>query len=458
MRILPAVCLGLVVGCAVPAAPPQTAYRLHMRVETTSDWTVIRLPDALVPIDSRVVSDAGKGPVRVRGTEIVRPDMDLSECVVEFDLLQLRGFGDDMTLTIEKGDLGGTVVVLAIPGVEGSERRIENQGTVPDNPRNPREATVTIANKLYENAETAELGEPREPFVLAFYYPWYGSENGPQARRLHWGDENDHYASTNFPELGLYDSADPETIDQHITWARDAGIDAFVCSWWGETGGNVYVDVACRAVKQVCEAEEFPFTLYIERNESVEQAVRDLRYVWNTYAQSDAFLRLDGKPVLFVYGRVMGQLGLDGWKETFEKLRAEGIEYAAIADGFDAGYLDVFAGYHTYNPCTIELPDLAKTYEQASIAAHTRGKLFVATVLPGYDDTIIRTPGFKRDRQGGAFYPESWRVATESHPDWIIITTWNEWHEGSEIEPSKEYGHQYLDLTRRLVSEWKQAD
>ncbi|MFQ6096983.1 MAG: glycoside hydrolase family 99-like domain-containing protein [Armatimonadota bacterium] len=451
----------LFMAAAIPlafTAPAQgPAYKLKMRVDYTSDWTVVRLPDFLVPVASRVVLNEGKSTPRIRGTEIVRADMDESRCVVEYDLVQVGHAGDDLHLTIEKGDLGKTKATLSLVGVPGWKAEVENAGKVEGNERNPREFTVSVDGELYAKAERAEIAEPREPMVLTFYYPWYGSPDGPQRRLLHWGNEANHYASAHYPELGLYDSADPKVIQQHMDWARDCGIDAFVCSWWGHGDANDYVDVACQAIMKVAEKNDFPFTLYVERNQDVDQAVSDLRYVWQTYAQSPAFLTLDGKPCIFVYGRAMGQIGLEGWRKTFERLKADGIEYAAIADGFNPAYLDEFAGYHTYNPCGAALDDLAKTYERASITAHLRKRVFVATVLPGYDDTFVRTPGFKRDREGGAFYPKSWRTAAQADPDWIIITTWNEWHEGSEIEPSKEYGHKYLELTRRLARRWKES-
>jgi Glycosyltransferase WbsX len=42
-------------------------------------------------------------------------------------------------------------------------------------------------------------------------------------------------------------------------------------------------------------------------------------------------------------------------------------------------------------------------------------------------------------------------------PPWILVSTWNEWHEGSEIEPSLEHGHRYLDMTRVWVERFRQG-
>ena len=58
-------------------------------------------------------------------------------------------------------------------------------------------------------------------------------------------------------------------------------------------------------------------------------------------------------------------------------------------------------------------------------------------------------------RNNGATYHESWAGAIASNPDWITITTFNEWFEGAMIEPSVTYGNLYLDLTQQLIKQWR---
>ena len=43
------------------------------------------------------------------------------------------------------------------------------------------------------------------------------------------------------------------------------------------------------------------------------------------------------------------------------------------------------------------------------------------------------------ERWGGETYRVLWREAIAAAPDYVLITSWNEWHEGSELEPSVEY-------------------
>jgi glycoprotein endo-alpha-1,2-mannosidase len=67
-----------------------------------------------------------------------------------------------------------------------------------------------------------------------------------------------------------------------------------------------------------------------------------------------------------------------------------------------------------------------------------QGKLFVPSVGPGYVDIGIRpwnAMNTKR-REGGRYYDGLWEHAVASHPSAISITSYNEWGEGTQIEPA----------------------
>ena len=77
--------------------------------------------------------------------------------------------------------------------------------------------------------------------------------------------------------------------------------------------------------------------------------------------------------------------------------------------------------------------------------------------MPGYDDTgqTDRVERFARAREGGAYYRRSFAGAVATNPDMIAITSFNEWVEGHQIEPSVTYGSLYVDITRELTATWK---
>jgi hypothetical protein len=69
---------------------------------------------------------------------------------------------------------------------------------------------------------------------------------------------------------------------------------------------------------------------------------------------------------------------------------------------------------------------------------------FVATVMPGFNNTAVQNESRVIDRREGSYYDLYWLVAKACSPDGYAITSFNEWHEGTEIEPSREYRYQYI--------------
>ena len=82
----------------------------------------------------------------------------------------------------------------------------------------------------------------------------------------------------------------------------------------------------------------------------------------------------------------------------------------------------------------------------------------VASLGPGYDHSAVpgRAPLIV-DRRGGAFYEEQWLKFLRRPTSFVMVETWNEWHEGTDVAESKEYGRQYIDLTRKYSALFKQG-
>jgi hypothetical protein len=146
----------------------------------------------------------------------------------------------------------------------------------------------------------------------------------------------------------------------------------------------------------------------------------------------------------------------NGWKTVIDELKKnESNPYPYVIMDF-AGYygkiedfVDYFLnfsdGMHVYSPIDINisrpLSNIFYVYNQASNVTHSKNKTFVATVMPEYNDT--NRPEYVVDRQNGTFYALIWSIAKACSADGYAITSFNEWHEGTEIEPSLEYGYQY---------------
>jgi hypothetical protein len=82
----------------------------------------------------------------------------------------------------------------------------------------------------------------------------------------------------------------------------------------------------------------------------------------------------------------------------------------------------------------------------------------VASLGPGYDDSAVlgRTP-LVLSREGGAFFERNWRAFLTRPAKLVMIETWNEYHESTDIAASREYGRTYLELNRKYADLFKQG-
>ena len=306
--------------------------------------------------------------------------------------------------------------------------------------------------------------------VLAFYYPWYGNADveGGSGRWSHWSGVDQQRqqiaSSTNYPELGPYDSHDPKTIAQQCQWAKRAGVDGFIISWWGK---GSFEDRAMKRVLDGCGQAGLSATIYYETvpgPKTAESAARDVVDALRTFADHPAWLKVAGQPVVFVYVRAMEELGLTGWCAAISRINRDYPGGAIlVSDRIDRTAARIFDGIHTYNTAGAlrgkSLPQVeswAKTaYPNAVDTADRFGRISTVTVIPGYDDTKIRKPGLRVERFDGASYRAQWQAAIDADPHWVLITSWNEWHEGSDIEPSVEYGDEYLKITAEFSARFR---
>jgi hypothetical protein len=186
-------------------------------------------------------------------------------------------------------------------------------------------------------------------------------------------------------------------------------------------------------------------------------AVGDIDYLLTHYGGDVAWLRAGGKPVLFVYGRAVHELSPADWQVVIAQVRQDnpgGV--VLIADSLDPRFVSAFDGASTYNitgQTQHKSPPEIQAWAHAAfpkmVAAAGPGKISTVTIIPGYDDRNLGRPLPRpvTERWGGETYRVLWQEAIAAAPNYVLITSWNEWHEGSELEPSIEYGSLALDDT-----------
>lgn len=316
---------------------------------------------------------------------------------------------------------------------------------------------ISIALLLFfPSAEAAPLNENgKPPLVLAFYYNWFDENT--------WTPEK----VSDFP-VTLYHSRDRETLVRHIAQAQEAGVDAFVVAWYGPQIEGNQTEPNLALMLEVADGTAFRVSVEFGPDSplihSQQDVVDALRHVLHVHALHPSFLRIEGRPVIFFWRLDSipldpGQTPLEAWQAVRAQVDP-GRQSIWIAEGVELEYQQVFDGHHLYSIAWSQ--DVRQTLKdwgdriRRYNARHGTDKLWVATVMPGYNDLKTgRAQAFVREREGGQFYRETWQAAMDSGADWIVITSWNEWVEGSQIEPSISYGNLYLDLTRELATRFR---
>ena len=199
----------------------------------------------------------------------------------------------------------------------------------------------------------ADTSQPSFPIRAAFYYAWY-----PEA----WFRDPVFPYSLFHPSLDYYSNADARVVRAHTDALLYARLNAGIYSWWGPDG---YPPTDLRFWRYLAAARTTPlrWAIYYERegyeNPSVEKIRSDLEYIRDRYATQPAYLKVDGRFVVYVYGGAD-----DGCDSTARRWREANTVGAYIV-------LKAFAGFRT---CAAQ-PDAWHQYSAALPAVRPRSRL-----------------------------------------------------------------------------------
>lgn len=319
---------------------------------------------------------------------------------------------------------------LAIALVGCSDRNSDRAADAADTAQNRESASAEASaaaaddeSQLSTVAEAKRDDEPASPIRAAFFYPWF-----PHAWNQRGVDPFTNYT----PELGRYESSNPDTIREQLDLARDAHVDAFIASWWGQ---DHRTDQALPALLDTTVADGSPhaelrWSIYYEEegqsDPTPDRIADDLSYLSTEYFDHPAYLRLDGVPAVFVWAD-----GGDGpdmarrWAAAEELLGADVYVVLKVFSGF-RDVADQPDSWHQYGPDNRYLQH----------GDHS------AAVSPGFWEM---GESARLERDVARFEAD---VARMNSADvlWQLITTWNEWGEGTAVEPAVEFGRAYIDV------------
>ena len=339
-------------------------------------------------------------------------------------------------------------------------------------------------------ARTGYVPEPkpvRGPVeVGAYYFP--GWNNASRWQPLQRFPERK-------PVLGWYREGDPEVADWQIKWAVEHGITFFAYDWYWSQGSrslehglhDAYFKARYHSLLKFC-------LLWANHNpahtSTQEDCLAVTRYWIENYFRRPEHLTVDGKPVMIIFSthRLTEDLGSAGVKKAFEAMRAECVRaglkglhlIACVGDAGGArhaaqeGYDAVTAynwpglgmtGEGKYAPYETLVPAYLRHWQH--IIEQGPIPLSPLPICGGWDsrpwhgdNNLVRfgrTPELfaKHLRDAKALLAS--RPAPFASPPMILVEAWNEWGEGSYIEPHKEFGFGYLDAIREVFTDAPKA-
>lgn len=342
------------------------------------------------------------------------------------------------------------VVAVAIAGAIGGAA-LNYLASAPSREPNPSSAPVTPAPSPSETAtlrpspiSTPVSVGPPSSRVTAFYYGWYGTP-AIDGKWRHWGQGGhtppDDLGAAAQPALGPYSSHDPVAIAQHMQDLLAARVGTIAVSWWGP---GSFDDLGLPAIVSAAGAVGIGVALHIEpyNGRTAASIARDIRAFVARYGNEPGLARAarattfgpssDPRPIVYIYSpRAVDEAAL---RDALDGLRGTPSDAIVLIHTTDVALVErIHAdGLYSYDVYALD----GTSFDRLLTRCRDRNYLCSPSVGPGYDERRA-TPGDRTiDRAGGTRYDAMWERAIKAGAEWVSITSFNEWHEGTQIEPA----------------------
>jgi hypothetical protein len=305
--------------------------------------------------------------------------------------------------------------------------------------RQARENTRVLRRLLVVGVVGACLSLPalaRAGTVAIFYYPWYGTPAADGAWQ-HWNQNNhqppgDVY-SRFYPAQGPYSSSDSQVVARQMAQISAAGIDEVVVSWWGRGSTE---DQRLPLVISAARRQGLLVGIHLEPypDRSIATVAQDLAYI----------ATLGARDVYVYHPRDFSAADWTALRAqtppTLRLLAGTSLVGFAAAARFDGVYTYDFS---TYN---------GSKFQRLCSQAHAMHLVCAPSVGPGYNGSRAGEASARRSRANGATYDRLWSAALAAAPDIVTVTSYNEWGEGTQIEPAQaRHGYSSYDGAWGLI-------
>lgn len=306
--------------------------------------------------------------------------------------------------------------------------------------------------------------------IFMHYMPWYETPetNSDNTWGIHWTMANRNpnvieqgkrqIASHFYPLIGPYASSDKDVIEYHLLLMKYAGIDGLMIDWYGVHDVNDYPlnKRNTEALVGMLEKVGLEFSIVyedrtlpnvVEQNASsslVAAAQTDMQYLQNEFFSKPFYTKVDNQPLLLVFGPITLETPAQ-WTQAFSALHPKPCFLTLWNESADAGdnangeyawvYMDNEHLDNFYNNRMDQLEMAIGSAYPGFIDYYNQG---------GWQDHI----GWKIEHENGAVLEETLQKADNAHLDYLQLITWNDFGEGTMMEPTLEFGFDYIDIIR----------
>ncbi len=316
-----------------------------------------------------------------------------------------------------------------------------------------------------------------EPLWLAHYMPWYGTREARGQWGWHWtmnhfdpdrikGDGEREIASHDYPLMGVYDSGDPAALECQVLLMKFAGIDGVIVDWYGTGTGldfpanhensqilGVWLKRAGLKLAVCYEDQALGQAIkagVLRPDEVVPQAVRDFKWLEKNWFSEPNYVQINGRPVVLVFGPQ--HLQRAQWGTVLGGLQQRpwlyGLPHLAAETGMDGIF-----GWPPVEGGKVVPPERWKRELEELHGRASKGEKVVPPVFPGFKDIYQRAGVHDSygtiSARNGATLAETAGLAAKSTAPIIQIATWNDYGEGTVIEPTRSRGYRSLELLQR---------
>ena len=317
----------------------------------------------------------------------------------------------------------------------------------------------------------ARADEPNQTaksqLLLAHYMPWYRAKPFSQQWGWHWTmnhfdpekqtENKREIASKYYPLAGPYDSADPDVIEYHLLLMKLAGIDGVIVDWYGLTDYRDYAALnhnTTQVLKQ-CERLNMKFVICYEdqtipalvkakriaATDRVSHAAGEIDWLQKYWFKSGAYVKLDGKPLLLSFG----QAGLTDaeWTQCLNQTQGS-VTYISQHHRRQSAQ-----GAFDWPVPSDALAKWNQFYDDSRQWPHSIPVAFPRFV-DIYAQAKVRESYGRLEDDGGVSFRRMLKRALESGAAIAQIATWNDWGEGTQIEPCQEFGYRDLEIIQEF--------